>query len=421
MHRGVGWAHISWGLLGGLVLAGCSERTDPSEDPVAEVKEPYAIGAREHPESLVRGASRRLADNIGVGDIGKTFGVPDDRAPYPDTYWPFVSGGTDVRWNPFGRDPRTPIEKYMAITAPFLVGNAKAWEFWNHGPGVSGVKSWHGHCPGWTAAAITNQPIRHPVFAGPDGLGGITSCPEGAPGCVRFEIGDINALMAEVFLDGPTLLIGSTCGTPAPSIPRDADGRILKAGCAGVNPGTLLIAAVTLLRRYQIPFGIGAQNKDKTAEVWNQPTYQYHVNDFHPLTMAKAANLVSFGREDGPATSYRWNRAARGFAFLDLGLYFVGEGSPQVAFTSGRSSTFQMRVAAVLELDADASNPDASILGGEYLDIPSRHADRLSVPPFLWVSRGPGPEDLPLNSQSFRHNPFIRPSLVKRLIALGQQ
>jgi hypothetical protein len=423
MHRYIGLTYISFVLFGGLVSAGCAERTEPSAEVVEEAREADAIGAFERPEALVANASRRLIDHISAADIGQTFGVPDERVPYADTYWPFVYGGTDWRWNPQGSDPRTPIEKYMAITAPHLTHYATAWEYRNHGRGFPGLANWHGHCPGWTAAALSNAPIRHPIFAGPDGRGGIAPCREGTVGCVRFEIGDVNALMAEIYLDASTSLIGGMCGAEASAIPRDRYGRILKEGCAGVNPGSLLIVASTLLRRYQIPFAIGAQNSSNTAEVWNQPAYRYHVYDFHRLTTTEAANLVARGSTTGPVSSYPWNPAARGFAFLDLAIHFVAETSPHISFTSGTSSTYAMRVAAVLELDADAANPYASILGGEYLDLPSSGADRLSVPPFLWVPRGPGPESVPL-SASFRsdqHNPYLRPSLVRQLIILGQR
>ncbi len=182
---------------------------------------------------------------------------------------------------------------------------------------------------------MTHAPILHPVFAGADGRGGIAACREGDWGCVRFEIGDVNALMAEIYIDGPSALIGAHCNTPVHAIPRDRFGRVLKAGCSGVNAGSLLVAAATLLKRNQIPFAIDAQSPDKTAEIWNQPTYRYHVYDYHPITAAEAANLVARGAKAGPETAYRWNPAARGFAFVDLGLRFVGEEGPHLLARSG--------------------------------------------------------------------------------------
>lgn len=398
-------------------LAGC----DVPAEPLSEASQAYAIGPRDRPEALFAGASRRLADTISAGDVGKDFGVPTFRAPYPDTYWPFKRGGTDARWNPGGIDSRTPLEKYMWITDPYSIDFAKAWEFTHHGPGAPGVKDWCGHCTGWAAAAMSHAPIRHAVNAGPDGFGGIAPCNPGDYGCVRFEIGDINALMAEIYLDGLSYHIGTTCNTPGNAIPRDRYGRVMREGCAGVNAGSLLVAAATLLKKNQIPFAINAQTPGATDEIWNQPTYRYHVYDYHPITAAEAANLVARGATTGPETVYRWNAAARGFAFVDLGLRFVGEEGPHVVMRTGDQSTYEMRVAAVIELSADASDPRSTIVGGEYLDLPSSGSNRLAVTPFLWVALGSGPEVLSPYASSSHHNPFVRPSVVKQLIALGQQ
>lgn len=403
-------------LLVGTV-AGCEAPLEPLADAPADI----AISVGERPELLFRAASRRLVDNISADDIGKDFGLPSHRVPYPDTYWPYLQGGTDARWNPHGRDGRTPIEKYMSITLPHLTLYAKLWEYTRHGPGAHDVKPWCGHCGGWASAAMSEAPILHPVFATSDGRGGIAPCREGDFGCVRFEIGDLNALMAEIYIDGPTAGIGGTCNTPANAIPRDRFGRVLKSGCAGVNAGSLLVALATFLKRHRIPFAMSAQSPDKTDEIWNQPVYRYHVYDARSISRREAEGLIARGQRPGAVASYPWNRAARGFMFVDIGLRFVGEAGPNLLLRSGENETYEMRVAAVIELSADASQTDARILGGEYLDLPSSHAARLAVPTSLWVARGPGPERLPVDAGSLHHNPFILPSVVKRLIALGQR
>jgi hypothetical protein len=414
MHRRSAWVCISL-----LLSAGCD--ASPRADALGEAGEAQRIGAHERPEQLVATASRLLADTISAADIGQEFGVPPERVPYPDTYWPFVNGGTDFRWEQRGRDVRSPLEKYMAITNPYATETAKGWELFNHGPFVPGVSSWNGHCPGWAAAATTNLPILHPVFAGSDGHGGIVGCHEGESGCVRFEIGDVNALMAEVYLDGPTSIIGANCHLPFWAIPRDYYGRVLAAGCDGVNAGSLLVTLATLLKRYQVPFVMDLQKPTKTDEVWNQPAYRYRVYDYRPLTRGAATNLVAHGRTGGPDASYLWDSAARGFAFADVGLRFVGEHGPNREVFPGAKSTYELRVAVVIELDADPESPSATIIGGEYLDLPSSHASRLDVTPYVWVARGPGPENLSLQANGTHHNPYVRPSVVAKLIALGQE
>src|SRR6185437_2123475 len=180
-------------------LCGCGAGDAPYPGPerLGDASEDFQIEAADRPEALYNGASRLLADVIDASDIGKEYGVPDAKVPYADTYWPFVNGGVDARWNPRGVDPRTPLEKYMLLTNPQQIEDAKLWEFFHHGPGEPGVEPWHGHCPGWAAAAIRNTPVLHPVLARPDGRGGITGCRDGETGCIRFEIGDVNALMAE--------------------------------------------------------------------------------------------------------------------------------------------------------------------------------------------------------------------------------
>ena len=106
---------------------------------------------------------------------------------------------------------------------------------------------------------------------------------------------------------------------------------------------------------------------------------------------------------------------------------------------SSSKSTMKHRVKAVIELDKDISEgararASANIIGGEYLTDDAAAArnppdtvgpHRLAVPTFVWVSVDAGPEDLTEeeagNPYFQHHNPFIKPSLVKRLIALGQR
>lgn len=407
---------VQYVLLAGL-MAACSGHPSGSKKNGGKSGKGDAIGGFEDPNGLVPGASRALADNIGAGDVGQTFGVQDGNIPYPDTYWPFTSDGIDARWN----GDSSALEKYMGIADPSNTANAKSWEHNNHGAGVPGVSGWWGHCPGWTGAAMANAPIQHAVYATSDGSGGFTACNAGDNGCVKFEIGDINALMAEVYVDGQSSFIGARCDTAPEKVTRDANGRITQEGCDGVNPGSLLIVASTLMKQQQLPFAIDAQSDFNTDQIWNQPSYRYSVNRYQTLTAAQAANLVVHGTLGGDQTAYQWNAQAQGFALVDLTLSWVSERGPNTSVVSGAQSTRTTRMVAVIELDKDASDASAQIIGGEYINDPSSGADRLTVPPFLWTIQGPGPEQLDPSVGGDNHNPYVRPSLVQQLITLGQQ
>ena len=410
------WKILSTMAASGL-LAACSGQVASKNPSHHAPGKGDAIGGFEQPDGLVPGASRTLGDNIGAADIGQSFGVADGNIPYPDTYWPFTSEGVDAHWS----SGASPLEKYMSIANAAQVGDAKGWEHNNHGSGVPGVSGWWGHCPGWTGAAMANAPIQHAAYAASDGNGGIASCNAGDAGCVKFEIGDLNALMAEVYVDGQSSFIGARCDTAPGSVTRDANGRITQEGCDGVNAGSLLIVASTLMKQQQLPFAIDAQNDFNTDQIWNQPAYRYAVNRFQPLTQAQAANLVVHGTLDGSETQYRWNDQAQGFALVDLSLSWVSERGPNMDVVSGAQSTRQTRMVAVIELDKDASDASAQILGGEYVADSSVGASRLSVPPFLWTIQGPGAENLDPSVGGNNHNPYVKPSLVAQLIALGQQ
>jgi hypothetical protein len=415
---------LSTVIAGTLLLGACSQsavnpnngrgRAD-SDDTWTGDDTWRPIGSNENPNDIVDNASHVLGDVITADDVGKSFGTDDAHIPYPDTYWPFVDQGVDANWN----GDSSPLDKYFAVTDPSKAMDGKNWEHANHGKDVPGVAGWWGHCPGWTGAAMTNAPILHPVFAKSDGQGGIVTCNQGDAGCVKFEIGDINALEAEIYVDANSSFIGGRCDTKPSDIKRDANGRILTGGCQGVNPGTLLMVAAGMMKKRQAAFAIDAQNDFNTDQIWNQPAYRYHVYRFQMLSEAQAANYVAYGKPDGDQTHYQWNDASHGWALVDFGIKWVSENGPNTSVVSGANSTRETHMVAVLELDG--GDATAQIIGGEYIDDSSVGADRLTVPPFVWVATDAGPEDEPTWAGGNGHNPYVKPSLVKQLIAMGQQ
>lgn len=412
-------------LLAGLITFGCvgSDTKDFADDDVvvggADERDD-SIRPHESPDELIEAATFRLGDIIAAADVGKVFGTDSAHIPYPDTYWPMVNEGIDARW--LDAAGESPLEKYMEL---FDAGNkaaAKDWEHRQHGAGVPGVADWFGHCPGWTGAALSNARLRKPISVRSDGKGGLASCRAGSAGCVRFEIGDINALMAEVYNDSESAFIGARCDTKPKDIERDKFGRIVRngTGCQGLNAGAMLVTAGNIMKRRHKGFAIDAQNEANTDQIWNQPAYRYKVYRYEPLTEAQAANLVATGKKEGGHTVYKWNAQARGWVFVDIGLRWVSEQGPNTTMISGSASTQETRMVAVIELDGPGTNADSKIIGGEYLDDASVGANRLRVAPFVWVANGPGPEDLPIDIDGDMHNPYVKPSLVHKLVKLAQ-
>jgi hypothetical protein len=408
-----------------LALAtGCSSAASPAALPGAPNAAPAApvdaISKSDDPTHLDGTASTLLADVISAKDVAQTFGTPDDKIPYPDTYWPFVNEGVDAHWL---TRTSSPLEKFIGLTAPTSLSDAKDWEHANHGRGVKDVQDWFGHCPGWTAAAMLNAPVQHAVRAKLGADGNLAQCASDDRSCTKFEVGDINALMAEIYVDAKTAFIGNRCDTAPADIARDQFGRIVRSGkgCQGLNPGSLLVVLADRMKKQNLPVAIDAQNDMNTDQIWNQPAYRYTVNAFETLAEAEAANLVATGSRDGDLTKYQWNDNAKGFARVDLTIHWVTEHGPNLQPFSGARSTKLTRVAAVIELDGAADAATTKIIGGEYLDDSDAMADRLTVPPFVWVATAAGPETLANTVNGNHHNPFVKPSLVLQLATFGRQ
>lgn len=416
-------------VLGLVILGGCSADStfDPGAEPVEDMAGGKAdqINGADDPSGLLGDAERRLGQLVTAADIGQSFGVDESEVPYPDTYWPMIDDGVAVEWleksggkcSTFNEcdDPQpSPLEKLVSLTDPTKVQDAIAWEVKNHGTDVPGVASWFGHCPGWVATAMLYPPMPGPLWVKSDGLG-FTKCEAGDPECTKFEIGDLNAIGAEAHEGAKSRFIGARCDTEPSEIERDEFGRIVRngKGCKGLNAGALLIVMGNRLKMEKKPFAIDAQNEGNTEQIWNQPAFRYTVNDFETLTELEAANLVATGGESrtGDQDEYIWNADAQGFALIDVSLNWVTETGPNLTPVSGLSSFRTTRMLAVIELDGEATDPEAEIIGGEYLDDPSIGANRLRVAPFVWIALDSGAD--------FRHNPFVKANKVEQLLELA--
>jgi hypothetical protein len=412
-------------LFASLLLAGCA--ADADFDPQHDTPQGKAdqISGNDDPSGVLGNAERRLAKLITTDDVGQSFGVEDDKIPYPDTYWPMIDNGIAVEWlekdgtrcsdeNECDDPADSPLVKLVKLTRPDDLEEAIAWEIKNHGKDVKDVASWFGHCPGWVAGAMLNKPILHPVYAKSNGFGGVEACEEGEADCTKFEIGDINGLSAEAHEGARALFIGARCDTKPEDIERDEFGRIVRngKGCKGLNAGSMLIVMANRLKGEKKPFAIDAQNDHTTEQIWNQPAFKYTVNAYKEISEVEAANLVASGELSGDQTEYQWNDRAKGFAFVDFSLHWITETpGPNLTVVSGASSSRTTRMVAVIELDAPFADESAEIIGGEYIDDARVGANRLRVAPFVWIAQSMGSD--------WRHNPFVSGSAVQKLIDLG--
>jgi hypothetical protein len=421
---------LSSTLTAALVAACAGTGTDqvlPDFDDTGSGKADQISGA-DDPSGLLAGAERRLSLLVTGADVGQTFGLDDDKVPYPDTYWPMVDNGIAVHWLEKSgnrctstnncNDPQpSPLEKFVSIIDPTNVQQAIDWEIERHGQDVPNVADWFGHCPGWAATAMLWPPVLEPIWVRMSGSN-LVKCEPNDPACTKFEIGDVNAIGAEAHEGAVSRFIGARCDTDPTDVERDEFGRIVRngRGCKGLNAGAMLIVMGNLLKMQQKPFAIDAQNEHTTNQIWNQPAYRYTVNRFETLSEVEAANLVASGgsARQGVLHDYVFNSNAKGFVFIDFTLHWVTE-TPRANLTvvSGLSSSRTTRMVAVIELDRDPLDDAARVIGGEYLDDPTVGASRLRVAPFAWVALDAGPD--------FRHNPFVKRTFAKQLLSLATE
>jgi hypothetical protein len=187
------------------------------------------------------------------------------------------------------------------------------------------------------------------------------------------------------------------------------DRRALGPKCAGLDAGALLVVLSHRVRRDRMPFALESEDLAASTGVFCQPVYGYTVNAIEPIDAAAAERLAGRTEHD----------AAKGFARVDVVMHAVAPVGPNVDFVSGVSVGHDVRLVAVLDLDAPFG-PGARILGGRYVPGSGDAATRLTEPAYAWVPRGPGPDSPPLWTRN-RHNPFLRTSIIAELVELARQ
>jgi hypothetical protein len=176
-------------------------------------------------------------------DLPTKGGVLQNRIPYSGHDYPDRSGGTVATMQKYdiafhqGRSLATAFEQQdtTAITEPTM---ERRGLLRLRRTQVERTPGWHGHCNGWTAAAIRHAEPQKSVRRG-----GVT-----------FTPADIKALLAELYMYNAAEFLGGD----------EADDAI--------NPGTLHVSLTNWLGRNQHPL---AMDSSLGREVWNYPIYAF--------------------------------------------------------------------------------------------------------------------------------------------------
>ncbi len=218
--------------------------------------------------------------------------------------------------------------EHEAVT---VAGPATKWELENHGTYQDHARpdSWWGHCNGWASYATTEEggfPTRD-ITVKVDAEGKIIDCEAlgDTSGCVKFRMGDIEALMTELYFSDKATFSGRRCNKDPDKSERDEWGRPKEVECRDLNPGSFHIGVVGLLNRSadhlktkqfgKIPFVID-HNWD--WEVWNFPLVKYDILESEALSQEDAAKLIG-------ADNYVFNDKATKFQRIKLRYFMVSD------------------------------------------------------------------------------------------------
>ena len=179
--------------------------------------------------------------NWTFADLPEKGGVEAFRVPYSGHIYPDTAGGTiDVmrkydRAFHRGRSPAVSYERYDTTAfkeKPEITGLfGRTFSF-----GVARTPNWHGHCNGWTAAAIRHAEPQKSVYRNG----------------VEFDTADIKALLAEIYIYNDTAMLAG-------------EG-------SNINPGVLHAILGNWLGRGSHPIGM---ESDPGKEKWNYPMYAF--------------------------------------------------------------------------------------------------------------------------------------------------
>jgi hypothetical protein len=420
------------GLLSFIPLAGCAELAADCDlpgdidcaDPVADKGDQW--NSENDPRYFASHLEYTLAKLPKVGFLDEP--VWRDRYPdavgkapvaWADTYWPSSEGSHNKRW--LGEGERSPLEKYDAAfhgaagcaTQPPAIhgegakaqwdayyacaGPAATWQMRsfqsisrmhngvddNHDGavddygtdrslGIDGIQGWWGTCHAWAPAALMMPEPQHAVTL------------EGQ----RFEVGDIKALIQNVYDRTSAVMLGGRCNNL--EISHDVNGSA-NDDCADVNPGGLHVIVTNFIGLRRAPL---VEDRTANYEVWNQPILGFEV-----LREAEVAAPEANACVGATGESWSYNPNAARLHEVTMRVTYLGESGASRRPLGWEGHTSSDTYHYILEL-----NDAGKIVGGRYCsDSSNTHID------FLWSPTG----------QHSPSNPHVDVARVKQLVALS--
>ncbi|MBI4816951.1 MAG: proprotein convertase P-domain-containing protein [Deltaproteobacteria bacterium] len=406
-----------------VALAACG--APAVDEPLGKVESAEKIDAENDPTRFSLTMNRKAAELPNHGE--------SLRKPFPSNWWPMARQGAAQRWQ--GSSSSSPVEKYDLLVSPsairdvelklaqknhkdepvnadaqpetFHVGPAGEWELKSHGRyGTRDPENWYGHCNGWSSYVLSEDEPTRSVSVKYDATSNrITECPASDSTCVRFDVGDINALGSEIYWSDGARVLGRRCEDNASEFAFDESGRPTNVNCRDGNAGTFHIVVTNMIGTLQRPFVV-----DLTAdrEVWNFPMYKFEVTQNKEIPLAEA--LRDIGAPAG-TSSWTYNPDAKRFLRIHLDAWIVEDSVPPTNTPTGPMLDQYTTVEGydyVLELDANGT-----IVGGEWTgESKTKHPDFLWYP---YVNDTTNSDD-----KNDRDNPALRYSIFKQILTLAQ-
>lgn len=417
-------------LVVSFIAACAPEVSDIStEQPEGKAESPERIDSVNDPNRFNLTMNRRLADLPASGD--------SLRRPFPSNWWPMRTAGIAQRWN---AGQPSPAEKYDLLATPemirdveltlaqrdhdgmpanmgatperFHIGPAAEWEHRNHGRyGATDPDSWWGHCNGWSSYVLNeDEPVR-PVSVRMDRTitpARVVECASASEaGCVRFELGDINALGAELYWNDAARLLGRRCEQASSEFNFDTSGRINSVECRDGNAGSFHIITTNMIGLMRRPYIVDL-NADQ--QVWNYPVYSYRVTSSRDIAVADA--LREIGAPAG-TTTWTYNTDAVRLVRVTMQASLVEDAVPPSTQPQGGNLARYTTVETydyVLELDAAGT-----IIGGEWVG-----RSKTDHPDFMWYSYGNTSYAASSDDLLDADNTALRYSVFKQILTAAQ-